>query len=280
MKIRKQFLILLAAALCSCSGQKQKEADNSSPEQDGTTIEEFVADFARQASSNQLDSLEASYPDIELADSVSFTYSPDDISIEEGMERGTYNVTLSPTASIKVKKDSNANFVVTDSRGLFAFDKKDLDQAKQTGLWEEKLSDKELAARMKDEGFKEFLKKQKQTAPKNVLTVGKNRDNGTDSSTSQDVYNNSDQPIKGSDYTVTIKTNREGRKPLYTTRSGKDIPAHGKVTFTLIMGIDEESDEPYEMWEEISGVKMKAAPTSKGYTGKEYEEYKKTINAE
>lgn len=242
-------------------------------------VKDFARYFVEKMNAGQIDSIKNAYPQIIEADSL-ISLTVDTIGVVES-NPGEFIVTLSPEVTLTMKLNDDGHVTVMESKGLFAYSQDKMDMARQTGLWNEGLNDVELDTRMKDKGFEEYLKKLSAPAANasgKILSIGKLKNNGSDSYNMQSVINNSDMAVKGSDYTVTVKTNREGKKPTYSTKPGKDIPPHGSVQYQMVFGMEDNGDEVFETSQEISKINMKTSlepstPKMENFTGSEYQQY-------
>ena len=267
-------LAILGLVTVACGGDRYKNAASSQDE-----LRNYARYFVDKLNAGEIDSVKNAYPEIITADSI-VRITLDTIGVAE-TSPGEFLITLTPEISLTMQRAADGTITVKESKGLFAYPSEKLYLAQQTGLWNEGISDVELDSRMKEKGFEEYLRKLTAPAPKasgNILSIGKNKDAGNDSYTLQSVINNSDMAVKGSDYTVTVKTNREGRKPTYSTKPGKDIPPHGSVQYRMVFGLDETGDDIFETWDEISKINMKTspvqpAPVTEKFKGDEYQKY-------
>lgn len=205
----------------------------SSPEEE---IKDYGKYFVEKLKANQLDSLKNSYPGITEADSIVPIKS--DTIIVAQITPGEYDLTLAEGVVLKVSRSEDGNISVTDSKGLFAFPSNKLEIAKKTGMASDSLSDKDLANRFKDKDFFDYMDKQIEEKKNSILTYT-NRltvtkepaymmDSGSGYYT---ITNNTDQNIKGSDYSMIFKYTYMGYGSSSSTKTepGKDIPAKGSV---------------------------------------------------
>ena len=272
-------LSILGLITVACGGDRHKNAASSQDE-----LRDYARYLVEKLNTGQIDSVKNAYPEIINADSI-VQITLDTIGVRE-TSPGEYIVTLTPEVSLTMQRSADGIITVKESKGLFAYPEDKMEMARQTGLWNENLNDVELDSRMKDKGFDEYLSKLTAPAPKasgNILSIGKLKDAGSDSYSVQSVINNSDLAVKGSDYTITVKTNREGRKPTYSTKPGKDIPPHGSVQYHMVFGMDETGDDYFETWDEISKINMKTspeqpAPVTEKFKGDEYQKYLESKN--
>ena len=274
MKTNKFFILCFGAGLilAGCNNQEAQKEDK---------VGDFAKTFAQFVSQNQKDSLLQYYPEAATADSLALTYVADSITVTPGATEGTYTITFNPNASLTATVDSLGNITVTESTGLFAYPAERLALAQQTGQWLEGANDVAQAERMNDADFTAYLEKKSKVSTAGMISVGKfvvtkewegPGDTGSGYNT---LTNNTDQPIKGTDYVVIERIETPMGDPLgNSTSPGKDIPAHGSVKFTNTF--DGHS------FTEVTGVKMQIsdadlkARNTPSYKGTEYEEYLKT----
>lgn len=265
------FLIFISIAiitgstfLTSCGAGSQ-----SFPEEE---VRNYGKYFVEKITTNQLDSLTTSYPDISNADSI-VPFKSDSIMVVETTP-GHYTLTLAEGITLKLDRSEDGKITVAESKGLFAFPEDKVEVSKKTGMWDDKLSDAQLNERMKDEGFFTWVKK-KTAAPSKIVSLGKYYPDtsfvgGSGWEGDRVIVNNTSVPVDGSDYVVIYhycEFEGEGRE----SRPGKPIPANGSVRF--------KEGGRGEFGEWIDGVKMKLSSKeiqekfSKPLTGNEYQEY-------
>lgn len=244
-------------------------------------VKTFANDFAQKASDNEIEDLIQVYPDIESADSIYLDYDSSEISVKRSEDdKDIYEVTLSPDVTIKVQPDGKDSFKVTESKGMFAYPRTKAELARKTGLWEDDLTDKKLAKRMNDYEFFAYLDEEVKKKAKTILTVGDMKvvDYGLGY---QEIHNNSDEPIAGSDYVINMAESFRGIDdfgyPDYArgtvdrfTIPGKPIPPHGSVKI--------EVDGGSYGGESVTGVTLRIPEDQLKakfikYTGNEYKEY-------
>lgn len=133
------FAIFLIAGLMVASCGKSKEEQ----------VREFALDFAEKASKNQIDSLKSVYPGIEKADSVALKYIAEGIVIRPSEDGQLYEVVLNPDVTIFVKPMEDGSFAVNESRGLFAYEEKQIKLLKDSKEWDSTLTDVQVANLLK-----------------------------------------------------------------------------------------------------------------------------------
>lgn len=274
---KKLTLILSAAAvaacmsLTSCGGNKD--------------VENFAVDFGNKVAANKLDSVRMLYPAAAEADSLALTFAADSISVEPMEKDGEFKVTYANGKYIIVNRAEDGTITVKESTGLFAYPKEGMDFATQVGGLKPGLSDVKVAEVMANmPGLKTKLYEDYIATLKNALVVGKLKitkqiafmmDEGHGY---YPLTNTTDQPIAAKDYTLNFRASwinmmSEGSRS-YSEKGKKDIPAKGTIQVPV-------------SFSGRSGVELMSAtvakPTMEEFlsnykpTGKEYEEYAKTV---
>lgn len=260
-------LIAAGSIMTSCAG-----GNKVSPQEE---VRAYGKYFVEKLSANQLDSIKSTYPDIAKADSVAPIQSDTIIVVEN--EPGQFDLTLAEGITMKLNRSEEGNISVTETKGLFIFpsDRKEL--AEKTGMWADNLSDAQLADRLADNQFFDWLKKSKTVNSSDIIALGQTVGDGYYTEGYRYVVNKTDQPINASDYVVIRKYsysvfNGDGYDESSGSEvlPGKNIPPHGSVKF----GFGSSSHGG----EQISGVKLKLTPEQlqerfAPYTGTEYQDY-------
>ena len=240
--------------------------------------------FVEKLNANQLDSLTASYPDISKADSI-VPLQSDSIIVAEGAP-GQFDVTLAEGITLKVNRSEDGNITVSGSKGLFAFPTDKVDIAKKAGMWNESLTDAQLADRMSDDAFFEYIKKSKDINPNTLISIGKfkNNGNGTGYYT---ITNNTNVAISGDDYNFIVTETYPTYVPdgwaidewvtKQIVEKGKDLPPNGTAKFSSEINHSYFAGE-LDPVKTIKGVKFNLSQEElKSYfapfTGNEYQEY-------
>ena len=272
-KINSVFLFSLTVAGClimaSCGGK------SVSPEDE---VRNYSKYFIDKISENKTDSLEDSYPDILKADSIVPIESDSILVVEK--TPGQYVVTLTEGVTLLVERSKNGDIWVSESKGLFTFPSDKMELAKKTGMWDDNLNDVQLNERMRDEDFFKYLNERSKSLVKSIISV----DRKPHITKYADYWyeewrgyynlsNNTDYPIKGSDYSVIEKWEWEaqGRYDHGTNYNpGKDIAPHSTIKYPV--GGSGRSNS------KIVGVKMKIPQEElvarfAPFTGNEYHEY-------
>ena len=202
-------------------------------------VKEFAVRFADFVNTNQKDSVQKYYPEFELTDSLvnvpvgNITITPEDVESE-------YFIEYTPTIGMSVNLNKNGEFTISDSKGIFTFPANKIELAKKTGMWDNSLSDLELAERMNDEDYFYYIQSYIKKQISNILTVGDWIRDDTGFPIGRKLKNNTDQLIKGSDYTLTLVHqyalwDYEVDHPVghedISTEKGQDIPPHSSVPF-------------------------------------------------
>ena len=257
----------LALTVGACGGGEKKV----SPEEE---VRDYGRYFVEKLAANQIDSIKATYPDIVKGDSLLPVKSDTIIVVESAP--GKFDVTLAEGIILKVNRSEEGDITVAESKGLFAFPEDKVELAKKTGMWDDNLTDAQLAERMNDNDFFEWVSKKIVNSTKNIISIGKTHDDGSNPSGDPDVYrkyvvltNNTDVPVSGSDYKTKWRW-ETWELSGNNTESGKDIPPHGSVTIKWKEGGDSGKEITGIKWN-LSDQELKAKFAS--YTGKEYQEY-------
>lgn len=244
-----------------------------------TTPEEEVRNYGKyfieKLTANQSDSLINSYPDIAKADSIMPINSDTLLVVESAL--GQYDVTLAEGITLKVSRTDDGKILVNESKGLFAFPADKVDIAKKTGMWDENLSDAHLNERLKDEEFFNRIKNNTMDVSKIITAskfhVTKYPEYGMDSGKGYfTLTNHSDKPIKGSDYSVSIRHIDDRFGSSTWNEKGKDIPANGSIKLS-------SSFHGHTVGYDFKGIKWNISKDElqkkfrSPYTGKEYQEY-------
>ena len=179
------FVIILLVTMASC-GPKPEEQ-----------VKDFAVKFGDFVNTSQKDSIQKYYPDFELTDSLA-TVPVGNITVTPQETEGVYLIEYSPESTMIVSMSQNGKIIVDKSKGILAFLPDKIDLAKKTGMWDDSLSDSELAERMNDEEFLNFISKKINFNPNKILTVGKNFNH---------TYREEDMPVDYGYYTITNNTN-------------------------------------------------------------------------
>lgn len=199
LKLMPASLLMMLAAMSWSCGEKTKPEDE---------VRNYGRMFIEKVSANQIDSLKGSYPDISKADSI-MPLKSDTIMVAATAEPGEYDLTLTEGVVLKVTRQEDGGINVKESKGLFAFPEDKVDIAKKTGMWDDSLNDSQLADRMKDDDFFQFISSRSNINPKDIISVGKlvvTKDwPGIEMESGRGYYlftNKTDMPIAATDYVV------------------------------------------------------------------------------
>ena len=266
--MRKNLFVLMAGLLLmttACSNHKGE-------------VTEFAKKVSQYARDNQGDSLAAFYPGL---DSLKVTLAPvnDSVSVEEIPDaEGMYRVKLGD-ATLVVKRSEDGKMSIHESYGLFTFDDEAKTEARARGQYVDTLPDLENARRMADVDFLQYfeqLRNDQENVP-NPLKLGKYRitkDIQVAIEIGQGciaVTNTSDEAVPGSYYRLSYRMHHVPQvEPDWIENmeeNGKDIPAHGTVTYNMDWG-----DRHYPL---DDSFRILWSPPVKTYqpTGKEYDQY-------
>lgn len=142
-------LLMGGIGITSCNKEKQAP----SPEEEVSSFGKF---FLEKLAANQPDSLLLSYPDLAAADSI-VSIQSDTVTVVE-TSPGIYDVMIAPGVKIEVERSAEGDIKVKRSKGLFAFPAENVEYAKESGIWNDSLSDAEIAEKMKSEDFAKGMK--------------------------------------------------------------------------------------------------------------------------
>lgn len=268
------FLLLGCVAISGCKKDRDARPETSH-QVSNLSIDEFSDYFADKLAKNQLDSLWFFYPGLVKADSVSYRPTGLPPVIKE-LSKDTYEVKLSPTVRLIVKRDAEGKLTVAESFGLFAFNENDRALAVSTGLWNDSLPDLQMSDRMADKNFFEYIKSKGTVKVTDLVAVESPRFPYPDAPTGvQPIRNLTEYTIDGNDYTVTYhretahSSQAEGESGNFFV-DGKTIAPGDTVGFEVV-----NSASNITM---VTGVKFKLSQEEllakyRPFTGKEYEEY-------
>ena len=264
--------IAFIVMLCSCGGKK------TSPEEE---VRNYGKYFVEKLNANQLDSLTASYPDIAKADSI-VSLQSDTIIVKESAP-GQFEIVLMDGVTLTVVRADDGSISVAESKGLFVFPEDKVSLSKQTGMWDDKLSDTQLSERMKDEEFFKYIQDQIKKKTSNIITVTKltwPKEYANDPYAfvgnyegTQTITNHSDIPLDGSEYSFIRKKEfcYQGVDEKETKiEKGKPIPANGSIKVNSWLNRNGESV--------VKSIKWNLTPEQlqekfASFTGNEYQEY-------
>ena len=249
------------------------------------TAKDSVMDLATKCSqfikSNNVDSIKAIYQGLDSLD-VKFANVDGEITVQESNTPGEFEVKMG-SATITVKRNEAGQWIIDRSQGLLLFDQNKMAFARKTGQYKDGLPDLELAQRMNDAQFDEWLKERVLNDLKKRITA-KSVVNDMESAVVT-VVNNSEINLDGDDYTVKSKLKNywsmyddetggyESGYMDYGTKtfSGKPVPAHSSVSYSFnpmfgVKGGDVNSHVSLN-------ISADRAMTLYTPSGNEYEEY-------
>lgn len=287
-------LVFIAAIITIASGMslgscrkvksdKEKEGMTEIELNNKKEVMEFVIKFINGLNNELKDSI--AYPDI-LKGNAFAALTTDSLKIFEGID-GKYGVYLNNGINLKINREKNGRLTILESHGLFVFPEDRVNIAKKTGMWNDTLNDAALADRIGDDAYFKYLQNQVQKKTSNIITFHSEPGSPDKTEGFANVINyfqnHTDQPIKSSDYVITLEvfeeldwgTDEDGYYvPRYGTHSktkqGIPIPPHGTVSFNTV-------DIP-DYSEKVKGIKIKLSAKQMQerfapYTGNEYQEY-------
>lgn len=270
--IVKQIRSLIILILCVISVLGCKK-EISSEER----VNKFVDYFIEKMEKQQIDSLKTVYPDIVTADSLSqlnLRVEPEVLKSINDPDK--YTIKFGDSLILNVSINEIDDIHIDSSKGLFAYSKNKMDFAKNTGLYNDKLSDKELAERMADREFLNYLNSKATNLKKKILKIGEPDPVRME----RPIINLTNSVIFADDYQVVMESyeriNFEDYETSRDILKGKTIPAKGRVYFDSWGGSGGGID--------VKDVIIKISPEElrnrfMEYTGNEYEEYLTTKGA-
>lgn len=235
-------------------------------------VKSFIVDFLEIADIGNKEVLSEYYPDVVYSNNLNIPVTSN-IIVNNISGSNQYEIRLSdnPVIILYVSGLPDGNFQITSSKGFFYYDPIQIEIAKKTGIWSYDLTDAQLAERMNDNGYWEYLKSISNHSSLELIKLGEN--DGSEIS----LINQTDKIIKGKYYEVEYESYSRVGDPIegfeyeYTsyTKPGKDIQPNGKVK--------------YEHWsgsgggELVKGIIYQMTPEQLNefysFTGNEYQEY-------
>lgn len=226
MKGRFYYYLLLSILFVSCSTDSE--------------IKNFVKRFETAVHSGDRASIERMYPDAVLADSFSFNYIEDSITIAEN--NGSYDIRQSKETSLVIVKKENDSLIIKNSKGIVAYPDGLLSFAKEVGMLEDDVDDVQKSKLLSDKDFFVYIGKKSLAQLQSRLSV--NISYGINPVNNKipifaTVRNNSEFTIDGADYN--LSTSFFGRS--CGNFSGKELKPGGSAQFTFYIPIAE--GQPY-----------------------------------
>lgn len=259
--------VILALAASSCRQKQQNAPMNNSIDD----VERFAAMIADNISHNRIDSLTAYYPGIEKADSLKGPFPPDSVEVLETVNPDEFEILMHPDVKITAVRNGDGSFTITKSYGLFAFDQYKVELAKKGGMWEDFKTDVEIAEKLSDEGYFDYIRNKSVLKTSDIVSLDMpDYSEATDGRTGFQTLNNlTDTEISSEDYTI----NRlivSDEKSKTVSEPGKPIPPKGSVRIEVWETPGETSRITgviFQLPQEV--LQEKFAP----YSGREYQEY-------
>lgn len=265
-------IFLLAVCMTSCMDSAERKA------------REFADNFALMIADRDLASIRKVYPDLRKSDSIVLNYDPKEMKVSRIDESESFLVEYSPEITIEIKGDGKGSYLVADSRGLFGYPVWKKELAEKTGMWDPDLTDREMADRINDSGFYEYLKETQSERSINILTIGvaqwPNNLYGV-----CPIINNTDQSLEWSDYTVTVTYNStawndslELHTPALHERTvrGIDLAPHGVHNVEIRNGRETDWNPERVVAINLNIPEEKLMSKFAFYKGQEYNMYLKS----
>lgn len=181
----------------------------------------------------------------------------------------------------------NGNITVISSKGIIAFPASKIEIAQKTGMWDKSLSDAELAKRMKDEEFFNFISEKTNFNPDKILSVNTNFKETSEERLDMShiafhgyctITNNTDKTILPSDYKINFKDydiSIDGQRAKRYSEPGKEIEPKSTIKIEgSILYSSHRSEEDHH----LEGVTILLSPEEiqkkfVSFSGNEYQEY-------
>ncbi len=192
-------------------------------------IKQFATDFAAAVQSGNKSEVTKMYPGAAAADSLNFAFDAEKAQIEE-LEGGGWKVVLGEGKDvIVVKNEGDGTLNITESHGVFAVSKAQMDFATGTGLVKTDMNDAKIAEQLADTAFvawvsTEFMKTFNEKF--HISKIWDDRGNYASDGLGGGewfitVKNDGDFDFAGSDYKVTVTSIVQRGKVI--TLEGKDL---------------------------------------------------------
>ena len=275
----KKFALFLSFLLLMVACKQPLSSHEISKEE---LVRNFAENFVNKVSLNQIDSLKFVYPEIINAPSLNHIKGSS-AQVMPTPDPNVWDIKFD-NVSLQVKVLDSGNMEVMESRGLFVFPPEKMKIAKQTGLWDESLTDKELNERMSDNEFFKYIEDLDTSPDVWLISIGqiKKPTSYDDRIAHQELFNHTLHEIKGKDYSVIVRGRSNGPatddynggwEEFEYTKPGKNIPALGSVTYDL--------EWYFRVEEEIVGIDWNISDEEifdkyLSYSGNEYELYLKS----
>ena len=261
-------LISVALLMASCSGDSK--------------IKAFVEEFATAVANGDRAAIERMYPDAVKADSLAVNYNADDILITKDEAKKLTQVNLSKAVYLVLEENADGDYVIQSSYGIFAYPHAEYSFARKTGQWKDGLNDAELAERMADKGFADYLYEEFNNKVKTALSIASTGTWGDDYYEGEwvsskgvvfKVKNSSSLDIPGSAWSIIYKEGYWGGGEMATEEvPGIDVKAGETISVrTKKLGSSMESETGQRL--NIKGITKEEFMASFRPIGNEYEEY-------
>ena len=269
------FLLLLCCfAITACDSNKSK-------------IEEKAKLFTEALKTKDVATIYDMYPNSKLANHMTLTtnVAPGDLEVVKDEATGNY------TANFKNARDQKLIFKVTgkdtyqiiDSYGFFDIEPLYSDLAVKTGVPLKKFSDQKLKELFKDDGaFLVFIKDKFGGLTKLHLSEfnGVYNRNYSMVQINDNIRNDGDFPVKGSDYNVIFNFWDAGGNCASTTKTMDGVDLAPGETFTFTFSIDGFATSAYNSqlgwnvtFRQKGGSSLKDIMKKAKFTGQEYSEF-------
>ena len=233
--MKKAILMLTAMLLLLASCNEKEKA-----------ARQFAEEFANAITANDTATIAKMYPDASKADSLALSFNADSLQVEIDDDGETFNIKFSSDVSMVATRDSEGNFRIVKSYGIFAYPSAYFQFAKDTGWFDPSLDDVANAERLADTLFVETLTSKaaaqviEDLKSKVKITKSSTYEYGPDVTCTVVVSNQSDRDIAGDEYSVRASyylywdsLNGRQKETMDTKRlTGKPIPAGSTAVYS------------------------------------------------
>lgn len=261
--------IALAMLLSSC-GSRESE------------VKDFVFQAVTALKNGDKSTIWKMYPNAANVDNFATEFNTDSIKVEEDKMTGGYKISLGNENWLVVTGEDKESFKIVNSRGLFAYQKEQMDFAQNTGWISPEMDDQEIQRAFTDTLFFDFLyDKTVEQLKKNVTAaIDWNKTDikymtEVNSTIVAKITNNGSRKIMGGDYKVSMWSDMEGTK----TAEGKDIAPQETIYLSTRFPAEGSARQTYNaaIKFNLDGI-SKRDVVSRYYEvkGGEYQDYLKT----
>ncbi len=261
------FAMVLGVVLCSCNRNKN-------------AAKELLTQLKAAQASKNVDAVKRLYPGAEGVDSLFLNFDVEKLTFKQFTD--TLVADDGAGHYIFFSTKNSDNITIINSKGVFVFPQYRMRFAKGTGQYKEGILDVELAKRMNDRAFDDYVLQKLRLKYANPLSVGNEiYDNYEDMKWYVPVTNHSDITLRSTDYDLQYKSSyydysntsnyfdMPNIKTKVKTQQGFDIAPGQTVKFPF-WNSDSEWYENFTIHYHISDATLMEAFQP---TGREYEDY-------